>query len=316
MNNSRHIHATAEVASDAIGEGTRIWQYTVVLAGATIGRDVNICSHCFIENDVRIGDRSTIKAGVQLWDGVSIDDDVFVGPNVTFSNDRYPRSKKHLDQPSTIEIGPNASIGAAAVLLAGIAIGKGAIVGAGAVVTESVPPFAIVTGSPARVTGYVDSLGAEQKTAAVNVRVPQSVEDGGVELTANGALLQRLKFVTDIRGNLSVGEFPSDIPFVPKRYFLVLDVPSKEVRGAHAHRTCQQFLICVHGSCHVVLDDGKTRSEVTLDSPDMGVYIPPMTWGTQYRYSADAVVLVFASDYYDDTDYIRDHEEFIRLLKS
>jgi dTDP-4-dehydrorhamnose 3,5-epimerase-like enzyme len=117
-----------------------------------------------------------------------------------------------------------------------------------------------------------------------------------------------------MRGNLSVGEFPDEIPFTPKRYFLIFEVPSKEVRGAHAHHRCHQFLICVKGQCSVVVDDGENRCETLLDSPNAGVYIPPMVWGTQYKYSADAILLVFASDYYDDEDYIRDYDEFLSLV--
>ena len=316
MTDAELIHATAEVQSTSIGAGTRVMQYSAISAGATVGADVRIGSHCLLENDVSVGNRVVIRSGVYLWDGVRIGDDVFIGPNVTFNNVQYPKLNQQEERPLCIDIDANASIGAAAVLMAGIRIGKGAVIAAGAVVTESVPPFAIVTGSPARVTGYVDSIGAGRKTAQMKATVPDSMDQGPVELIANGASLQRLKFVTDIRGNLSVGEFPTDIPFLPKRYFLVLDVPNKEVRGAHAHRTCKQFLICIHGSCHVLVDDGVSRTEVTLDSPDLGVYIPPMTWGTQYQYSADAVVLVFASGYYDDADYIRDYEEFIGLIEA
>ena len=309
------MHATAEVHSSSIGSGTRIWQHTVVLSGAIIGRDVNICSHCFLENEVYVGDRVTIKAGVQLWDGVHIEDDVFVGPNVTFSNDKYPKSKHFLKEPVRTRIESNASIGGGAVLLAGITIGKGALVGAGAVVTNSVPPFAIVTGSPARVTGYVDGINGKVKSVQFNGNIPDTTAQGPVQLTENGTFVRRLKFVNDIRGNLSAGDFPNDIPFVPKRYFLVFDVPSKEVRGAHAHRACEQFLICINGACNILVDDGETRTEVMIDSKDVGVYLPKMTWSTQYRYSKNAVLLVFASDYYDETDYIRTYEEFVELLE-
>jgi hypothetical protein len=113
-----------------------------------------------------------------------------------------------------------------------------------------------------------------------------------------------------------VGEFGRNIPFEIKRYFLVFDVPSSEVRGEHAHRACHQFLVCVHGSCAVVVDDGFRRREFMLNRPNLGIYIPPMTWGVQYKYSSDAVLLVFASDYYFAEDYIRDYNEFIALVVS
>ena len=150
------IHPLADVQSEEIGEGTRIWQFVVVLPGAQIGRDCNICAHCFLENDVRLGDRVTVKNGVQLWDGTTLADDVFIGPNVTFSNDRYPRSKVYPEAFERIEIGRGASIGAGAVLLPGVAVGAGALVGAGAVVTEPVPERAVVAGNPARVLRYMD----------------------------------------------------------------------------------------------------------------------------------------------------------------
>lgn len=118
--------------------------------------------------------------------------------------------------------------------------------------------------------------------------------------------------MVDLRGNLSAGEIERDIPFVPKRVFMVYDVPSKFVRGEHAHRTCHQFLIAVSGSVNVVVDDGSKRSEITLSERGVGLHIPPMIWATQYKYSEDAVLLVLASEYYDQDDYIRDYEEFLR----
>ena len=148
--NNVFLHSSSDVQTSHIGDGTRIWQYVVVLPGAQIGREVNICSHCFVENNVRVGDRVTIKSGVQLWDGVHLEDDVFVGPNVTFTNDRYPRSKNHSVVLLTTIVKAGASIGGGATILPGIEIGKGAIVGAGAVVTRSVPDYAIVVGNPAR----------------------------------------------------------------------------------------------------------------------------------------------------------------------
>jgi len=144
------IHPLSDVQSSSIGEGTSVWQFCVVLSGAQVGSNCNICSHCFIENDVIVGDRVTVKCGVQLWDGLRIEDDVFIGPNVTFTNDMHPRSKQYPDTfPQTI-IRKGASIGANATILPGIEIGAGAMVGAGAVVTKSVAPNVTVVGNPAR----------------------------------------------------------------------------------------------------------------------------------------------------------------------
>jgi UDP-2-acetamido-3-amino-2,3-dideoxy-glucuronate N-acetyltransferase len=118
-----------------------------------------------------------------------------------------------------------------------------------------------------------------------------------------------------MRGSLTVGEFDRSIPFVAKRYFMVFDVPSLEVRGEHAHRECHQFLICVRGSCSVVADDGFNRQEFLLNRPDLGIHLSPMVWGIQYKYSIDAVLLVFASHYYDCLDYVRNYDDFCRLVK-
>lgn len=150
-----YVHPLADVQTSKIGPGSKIWQFVVVLPEATIGAGCNICSHCFIENDVVIGDRVTIKNGVQLWDGLRVGDDVFIGPNVTFTNDRYPRSgaSGFVALPTVIE--RNASIGAGATLLPGLRIGQGAMIAAGAVVTKSVPAEMLVMGNPARVVGKV-----------------------------------------------------------------------------------------------------------------------------------------------------------------
>ncbi|CDC21838.1 putative uncharacterized protein [Clostridium sp. CAG:306] len=132
------IHKLSDVQSQNIGEGTNIWQYCVVLPGAVIGDNCNICSHCFIENDVTIGNNVTVKCGVQLWDGVEIEDDVFIGPNVTFCNDRYPKSGNKNFKLEKVIVKKCASIGANATILPGVTIGENALVAAGAVVTKDV----------------------------------------------------------------------------------------------------------------------------------------------------------------------------------
>jgi UDP-2-acetamido-3-amino-2,3-dideoxy-glucuronate N-acetyltransferase len=149
------IHNLSDIATREIGLGTRIWQFVVVLAGAKIGAECNICSHVLIEGDVVVGDRVTIKSGVQLWDGLRVGNDVFVGPNVTFTNDLFPRSKHYPETylPTVIEDG--ASIGAGAVILPGLVVGQGAMVGAGAVVTKDVAPRSLVIGNPAKHLRYI-----------------------------------------------------------------------------------------------------------------------------------------------------------------
>jgi UDP-2-acetamido-3-amino-2,3-dideoxy-glucuronate N-acetyltransferase len=182
------------------------------------------------------------------------------------------------------------------------------MVGAGAVVTHDVPARAIVSGNPARIVGYVDTKGAP--TPAKSVPADESPIR---ETSVRGVTVHRLNVFADLRGSLAVGEFPQQVPFVPKRYFIVFDVPGKDVRGEHAHRRCHQFLVCLRGSLSVVADDGKSSEEITLDRPAIGLYLPPMIWAVQYRYSADALLLVFASDPYDADDYIRDYDEFLSV---
>jgi UDP-2-acetamido-3-amino-2,3-dideoxy-glucuronate N-acetyltransferase len=150
------IHPSADAQSPHIGKGTNIWQYVIVLPKARIGRDCNICAQVFIENDVVVGDRVTIKNGVQLWDGLRVEDEVFIGPNVTFTNDKFPRTKVYPETFPVTTVGKGASIGGGAVILPGLTIGEHAMVGAGAVVTHDVPPCAVVVGNPARVVGYVE----------------------------------------------------------------------------------------------------------------------------------------------------------------
>jgi acetyltransferase-like isoleucine patch superfamily enzyme len=150
------IHPLADVAESQIGQGTRVWQFVVVLKGAKIGVDCNICAQTLIEGNVLMGDRVTVKSGVQIWDGSVIGDDVFIGPNATFSNDLYPRSKQYSTQFSGVTICNGASIGANATLLPGIKVGERAMVGAGAVVTKDVPARAVVVGNPAKILRYLD----------------------------------------------------------------------------------------------------------------------------------------------------------------
>ena len=133
------IHQLSDVQSKNIGQDTNIWQFCVVLPGAGIGNNCNICSHVFIENDVKIGNNVTIKCGVQVWDGTVIEDDVFIGPNVTMTNDRHPKSRNKDWKCEEITIKKGASIGANATILPGVTIGENAVVGAGAVVTKDVP---------------------------------------------------------------------------------------------------------------------------------------------------------------------------------
>jgi UDP-2-acetamido-3-amino-2,3-dideoxy-glucuronate N-acetyltransferase len=304
------VHPSGICEAAQIGQGTRVWAFAHVLPGARIGCDCNICDHVFIENDVVLGDRVTIKSGVQLWDGILVEDDVFIGPNASFANDKFPRSKTYQGQMPRTTIGRGASLGANCTILPGLHIGRYAMIGAGSVVTGNVPPFAMVLGNPARIMGYVNS------TSRVEPVLPSEAPAESPPVTnlpVPGVTVHRLYNVSDLRGTVSVAEFRRDIPFTPQRHYVVSAVPSKAVRGERAHRRCKQFIVCVCGSMSLMVDDSKRRTEIVLDKPYIGVYVPPMVWAAQYRHSPDAVVLVLASDAYDPEDYIRDYEEFTQL---
>jgi UDP-2-acetamido-3-amino-2,3-dideoxy-glucuronate N-acetyltransferase len=130
-----------------------------------------------------------------------------------------------------------------------------------------------------------------------------------------GVVIYQFPWVNDLRGDLTVGELEREFPFCPKRFFIVSGVPSGEIRGEHAHRECHQFLICAYGRCSVTVDDGTTRIEVQLSRPSVGIYVPPMIWGRQWQYSADAALLVFASELYDPADYIREYDAFVTTVR-
>lgn len=153
-----HPHALVDEGA-VIGPGTRVWAFAHVLPGAVIGADCNICDHTFIEGKVTVGDRVTVKCGVYLWDGVTVEDDVFIGPAAVFTNDLRPRSKRYPAEPARTRLCRGASVGAGAVLLPGIDVGRYAMIGAGAVVTKSVPDHALVAGNPARIKGWVCRCG-------------------------------------------------------------------------------------------------------------------------------------------------------------
>jgi UDP-2-acetamido-3-amino-2,3-dideoxy-glucuronate N-acetyltransferase len=293
------VHEQGLCETEAIGAGTRIWAFAHVLEGARVGSDCNICDGVFVEGGAVIGDRVTVKCGVQL-------------PNATFTNDLLPRSRQWLDEHPRTIVRKGASIGANATILPGLEVGTNAMVGAGAVVTRPVPPNAVVVGNPARIQGYVSS-----ETATAEAVEPPGEAPGKTPLAVRGAHLQRFPGFADLRGSLTAGEVSDEeMPFAPQRWFLVYDVPGREVRGEHAHRICDQFLICVHGSVQVAVDDGERRAEVSLDDPTLGIYIPAGIWASQYRYDGDAVLLVLASHPYDPDDYIRDYGTFLEEVSS
>jgi len=153
------IHPSSEVLSQQIGNDTYIWQYCIILPGAEIGSNCNICANVLIENDVKLGNNVTVKYGVQLWDGVTLEDNVFIGPNVTFTNDKVPRSKMYPDLFLKTLIKKGASIGANSTIVAVHTIGEYAFVGAGSVVTKDIPANTVWYGNPAVHHGYITNEG-------------------------------------------------------------------------------------------------------------------------------------------------------------
>jgi UDP-2-acetamido-3-amino-2,3-dideoxy-glucuronate N-acetyltransferase len=288
------IHPQA-ICEGEVGAGTRVWAFAHVLPGARIGRDCNICDGVFVEGDVVVGDAVTVKCGVQLWDGVRLENDVFVGPNATFSNDRFPRSRQPPEAFAVTTVQEGASIGANATILPGITIGRGAMVGAGAVVTADLPPRVVAVGNPARIVGYADAvkLGPEDAFPA----------DFPARMLNFGAHVNAL-------GRLSIAE-TADLPFAPQRLFMVDGVPAGQIRGAHAHRMCDQILIATSGSVTAAVDDGRNAFSVKLDRPDRALYMPAGLWGSQFAYSPGSTLLVLASAPYDKADYIFDYGDFL-----
>lgn len=308
MSHLYNIHPQGICESSSVGNNTNVGPFSYIREGAIIGSDCDIAPNVFIDSGVTIGNRVTVCGGVQLLKGTKIDDDVLISPNVALTNRKINSTTAILNPSVTVKRG--ATLGTNATILPGVVIGSYAIVGAGAVVTKDVPPNAIVIGNPAKIVGYVNTERTEDYVASHN-----DVFASVIETQVRGVTVHHLPVVSDIRGSLSVGEFSRTIPFDAKRYFLVYDVPTKETRGEHAHHKCHQFLIAIKGSISVVADDGTNRQEFILNSASIGLYLPPMTWGIQYRYSNDAVLLVFASDYYDSTDYIREYDEFCSIDK-
>jgi len=307
------IHPKAIVETKSVGKNTRVWAFAHILPQAVIGENCNICDHVFIENDVRVGDNVTIKCGVQLWDGIEIEDNVFIGPNVTFTNDPLPRSKKKPPRFSRTLVKKGASIGANATILPGITIGQNAMVGAGSVVTIDVPANAVVKGNPAQIDGYISF-----KTRGKPVKITETAGIDSLEkvkLNVDGVKLLKIPVFHDLRGALTYGQYPENLPFMPRRFFIVYDVPSSKVHGQHAHRTLEQLLICLRGSIHINVDNGKDSDAIVLNNSGYGLYISPLIWASQYKYTADGMLLVLASDVYDEKEYIRDYDEYLSILK-
>jgi len=242
-----------------------------------------------------LGARCIVREFASIDSGVSLADDVEVGAGARI----LPGVR--LDRAVTV--------GANAIVLRGAAVGRGAVVAPGSVVENDVPAWAIVRGSPARIVGYVDSPGPPESPVEESVIAPEAPTPTLVP----GVMLHPLVHARDLRGSLAALEFAA-LPFVPRRVFTVYAVPDESVRGAHAHRECAQFLVCMAGAVSAVADDGRNRQEFRLADPTVGLLVPPLVWSMQYRYSSDAVLVVHAELPYDPDDYIRDYEEFLQIV--
>lgn len=244
---------------------------------------------------------NNIDFNYNFKNSAKIEDDVSIGQRVIFAGENIViRSKVRIEDDS--------------VIAGGVTIGQGAWVRGGSVVLFSIPANAIVDGKPAKVIGFVNEKVVNQPndSSLISIKSFENVvRPAQISLNVGKSSLHLMRKIVDPRGSLSVGEVPSELPFSPARYFIVYNVPSVELRGEHAHRNCQQFLVCLHGSCRILLDDGYRRCEVFLDRPDMAVFMPEMIWGTQFCYSQDAVLLVFASRPYEVDDYIRTYDDFL-----
>ena len=305
------IHPSALCESNDIGPDTRIEAFTYIAHKVKVGQNCVIGPHVFIGRDVIIGDRVIIRGSAQICAGTIIEDEVSIAAHATFLSDRNSHSGNVTDNPIVLRRG--CKIGASATLCAGVTIGEYGVVDAGAVVTRSVQPHAIVAGNPATVVAFANTLTLETPAPPA---APSSALVQTTESKVRGVKIYELPLIRDPRGNLTVGEFARTLPFAPKRYFMTFDVPNFDLRGEHAHRTCHQFLLCVRGSCAVVVDDGLNREEFLLDRPTFGVHVPPMVWATEYKHSQDSRLLVFASEYYDPADYIRDYQSFLKEAAS
>lgn len=268
-----------------------------VAPGAVIPEVLPHGSGCFVGPHAFVGD------------GCEFESDVHVGARATIT----ASSADPEGPPNRLLIRTGARIESGAVISGAAVIERGAIIRPGSVVTTDVPPYAIVAGNPGQVVGYSSPSSAQSgPEKAQEVRLPDV--PGTVELIG-GAQVIRFPEVVDLRGTLTHAEVGGLLPFQVNRFFCVYGVPSRSIRGEHAHRTLHELLIAASGSVRVSLTDGYERCEVVLDSPSVGLYLPPMVWSTQYGYEQTTSLMVLASDEYDATSYIRDFDEFMSLLE-
>lgn len=302
------IHPQAACLAKKVGARVSVGPFSRIAESVQIGDGVAIGANVSVPDGVIIDTGAVIDDGAVLAPGMTIGAGARIGSGVVFAARRLAGEGER-DPDDLIVVGAHCVIGANATICAGLRLGDHSVVDAGSVLSRSTQPYSIMAGNPAKVVGF---SGVSEN----NETPPHIGAEGEYDSRVRGVRTYRLPYISDPRGNLTVGEFGRSLPFQPKRYFVTFDVPSAHLRGEHAHRACDQFLICVRGSCALVVDDGENREEFQLDHPTFGVWVPKMTWATEYKHSPDSVLLVFASDYYDPDDYIRDYPEFMELVRS
>lgn len=300
---------TPDIDPTAACDAKRIGAHSRVLAFARLGPDVTVGEDCFVGDHAVLEGEVTLADDVQIEGGARIVGPVTVGRRAAVGVGAVLSGTERTSGTADIVVGADAQIGANAAVLPGVSIGRSAVVRPGSIVTDSVPAHAIVAGNPARIVAYVEST----DLAVARERILTAAPEKTIETAVGGVTIHPVTHARDLRGSLAALEF-RDLPFVPLRAFVVFDVPSETVRGSHAHRVCAQFLVCLAGGVSCLVDDGTAREDLRLATADAGVYMPPMTWGTQWRYTHDAILLVLASHPYDPADYVRDYEEFLTLL--
>lgn len=290
------IHPTAFCEAAEVGAGSSVQAFSSVAPGAVIGKGCTVAEHVIVVPQVVLGDNVHVKAGARLLSGTRVASGAVIGENAVLGGGDSP-----------CEIGLGAIVGANTTVLPGASVSRGSVIEPGSVVADPVPANAVVRGNPARIIGYV---GGEPDPSA---DIALTDADASRATRVRGVKTESLTLSRDLRGSLMAADF-SQLPFVPARLFTVFGVPGEHIRGSHAHRECAQFLVCAAGTLSCLVDDGGVREEIELDYPGLGLLVPPMIWSAQYKYSADAVLLVLASHPYDPDDYIRDYDQFLELV--
>ncbi len=257
-----------------------------------------------VEPGANVGAGSEIRAFAYVGKGCVIEGGSTVGVRATL----VCADADGADESTGTVIGSDVTIGAGALVRGPLTIGRGAVVEAGAVVVDDVPANAVVAGNPAAVVGYTQV----DDTESAAFVMPPTVARAQVDIA--GCSLMRLPSVVDLRGALTFAETGSNLPFAPQRFFIVYDVPSQKIRGSHAHHELHELIFAAGGSVTVTVDNGRERGQIVLDDPTLALHLRPMTWTTQYSFSPGAALVVLASHPYEDADYIRDYDDYRRLV--